>query len=221
MMRVMVHVCLVLATFSACGQSSNEPTGSICGMVQDENGAPASFVKVVAKYVGPGGHTGSNPMSKTDQFGHYCVANLVIGDYVMSADDPEKGYPQMETLFYSSHSLNAKITITSQTLEGHADWQIPYKAGFLTVHLTDARTGKQIIPMFFNLVVRSRRDVGFMRGSSRSTMALLVPPNEDIDFTVSAPGYGEWPGDGTQGRLVNLLPGTTQDFAIALQPIDP
>jgi hypothetical protein len=29
MMRVMVHVCLVLATFSAYGQSSNEPTGSI------------------------------------------------------------------------------------------------------------------------------------------------------------------------------------------------
>jgi hypothetical protein len=192
-----------------------------CGMVQDENGAPASFVKVVAMYVGPGGHSGSNPMSKTDQSGHYCVPNLAIGDYVMSADDPEKGYPQMETLFYSSHSLNAKISVTSQTLEGHADWQIPYKAGFLTVHLMDARTGKQIIPMFFNLVVRSRRDVGFMRGSSPSTMALLVPPNEDIDFTVSAPGYRELPGDGTQGRLVNLLPGTTQDFAIALQPIDP
>jgi hypothetical protein len=219
MMRVIVYVYLLLATFLAYGQSSMEPTGSICGTTLDENGAPAAFVRVVAIYVGA--HSGMYPMGKTDKSGHYCVANVAPGDYVMSADDPEKGYPQIWSIFYDAPSPKPKVSITAQNLQGHADWQIPYKAGFLKVHLTDARTGKQIIPMFFKLVLRSRPDVGFMRGSCASTMPLLVPPNEDIYFTVSAPDHQEWPRDGTIGRLLNLLPGATQDFVIALQPINP
>jgi hypothetical protein len=160
------------------------------------------------------------PVGQTDNLGHYCVANVTLGDYVMSADDPEKGYPSMGSLFYGSSSPKPEVSISAQNLQGHADWQIPYKAGFLKVHLMDAQTGKQIIPMFFNLVLRSRPD-GFMRGSSSSTMVLLVPPNEDIYFTVSAPDHNEWPGEGTKGRLLHLLPGATEDFAIALQPINP
>jgi hypothetical protein len=159
-------------------------------------------------------------MGKTDNSGHYCVPDVSPGDYIMSADDPEKGYPQMGSIFYGSPSPKSKVRIIIQNLQGHADWQIPYKAGSLKVHLTDARTGKRIIPMFFKLVLRSN-DVGFVRGSQVSTMSLLVPPNEDFYVTVSAPDHQEWPGDGTKGRLLHLLPGATEDLAIALQPINP
>ena len=219
MARVVMFVYLLFAMLTGYCQSSIGPTGSICGTTLDEKGAPAAFVRVVAIYVGA--NSGPYSMGETDQLGHYCVANVAVGDYVMSADDPEKGYPQIWSIFYDSPSPKPKVSITAQNLQGHADWQIPYKAGSLKVHLTDARTGKQIIPMFFNLVLRARPDVGFIRGSCASTTPLLVPPNEDIYFTVSAQGYQEWPGDGTRGRLLNLLPGATEYFEIALQPISP
>jgi hypothetical protein len=217
MMRRYVLTTLFFATSLAYGQS-DPLMGSICGIVQDENGAPASFVKVVAIYQGP--HSGLEPFGKTDSTGHYCINNVADGDYVMSAADTEKGYPELGSIFYSVQRPGPEVHIATGNLKGHADWRIPYKAGFVEVALTDARTGKPIIPMFFNLVLQSSPKNGFMRGSSLSTAALLVPPNENIYFTVSAPGYKEWPADGTKGILLNLLPGRTERLAIALQPLN-
>jgi hypothetical protein len=216
MMRLHVLTALLFATTVAYSQSDT-PMGSICGIVQDENGAPASFVKVVAIYDGP--HSGPYPLGKTDSTGHYCIDNVAPGDYFMSAADPEKGYPEMGSIFYSLQRPNLEVHIAMGNLKGHADWRIPYKAGFIEVALTDARTGKPIIPMFFSLVAQSR-PIGFMRGSSASTAALLVPPNENVYFKVSAPGYGEWPADGTKGKLLNLPPGRTERLAVALQPLN-
>jgi hypothetical protein len=219
MMRALMCTCLLFGTISAYSQLSTQPTGSICGTALDESGLPARSIKVVAIYIGP--HSGILPFGKTDEFGHYCVEHVAPGDYFMSADDPENGYPMMGPLFYSLPAPHQIVSISSENPTGHADWKIPYKAGIVQVQLTDARTGKQIFPMFFNLAVRSKPEDRFLRGSGPSTVPLLVPPNEDIYFSVSAPGYQSWPDDGTKGRLLNLLPGTTQNIAIALRPIDP
>jgi hypothetical protein len=50
-MRLHMVATLLFATAVAYSQS-DASTGSICGIVQNENGAPASFVKVVAIYQG-------------------------------------------------------------------------------------------------------------------------------------------------------------------------
>jgi hypothetical protein len=219
MMRVTLCACLLFGTISAYSQVSAQPNGSICGTALDENGLPARSLRVVAIYVGA--HSGGMLIGKTDESGHYCVEHLGPGDYFMSADDPEDGYPMMGSLFYSLRAPQQLVSITSENPTGHADWKIPYKAGIVHVQLTDARTGKQIFPMFFNLAVRFEPENRYLRGSGPSKQPLLVPPNEDIYFTVSAPGYQSWPEDGTKGRLLNLSPGTTQNIAIALRPIDP
>jgi hypothetical protein len=216
MMRHHPLAILLFATSLAYGQPAT--MGSICGTVENENGAPASLVRIVAIY--QGSHTGLYPSGKTDSTGHYCIDNVDFGNYVMSADDPKKGYPEMGPIFYSSQRPNPEVHIAIENLKGHADWRIPYKAGFLEVVLTDARTGKPIIPMFFSLALQSNPKDGFMRGSSVSTAAFLVPPNENIYFTVNARGYREWPGDGTKGKLLNLLPGKTEKLAIALLPLN-
>jgi hypothetical protein len=215
----MMWSCLLFGTISAYSQTSTQPTGSICGTAMDENGLPARSIKVVA--VSVGAHSGGLLIGKTDESGHYCVEHLAPGDYFMSANDPENGYPMMGPSFYSLSAPQQIVSITPENPTGHSDWKIPYKAGIVQVQLTDARTGKQIVPMFFNLAVRSKPEDRFLRGSGPSKEPLLVPPNEDIYFTVNAPGYELWPYDGTKGRLLNLLPGTTQNIAIALRPIDP
>jgi hypothetical protein len=219
MMRIVVYACLLFGTISASGRSATQPTGSICGATLDENGSPARFIKVVAIYVGPEGNSGPPEIGKTDESGHYCIEGLPPGDYVMSADDTEHGYPITARggFFYSEPSPQQKVHITSINLTGHADWQIPYKAGVVKVQLTDARTGKQIPDITFRL---NKRSGGGKTVSSPSTTPILIPPNEDIHFMVSAPGYRLWPGDGTKGALLNLLPGRTQNIAIALRPID-
>ncbi len=134
----------------------------------------------------------------------------------MSANDPEKGYPEMGSGFYSK--ISPKPIHHTGTVASQADWRIPYKAGFLKIHLTDARSGRLIDGMRFDLVVRSRPKGGRRSGSWTSTTAFLLPPNEDVYFTVSAPGYRRWPEDGPKGRLLNLLPGATENLFIALQP---
>jgi hypothetical protein len=216
-MRLHVVTAFLLATTVTYSQSDT-PMGSIYGIVRDENGAPASFVKVVAIYDGP--HSGPFPLGKTDGSGHYCINNVAPGDYVMSAADPEKGYPEMGSIFYSLQRPSPEVHIAIGNLKGQADWRIPYKAGFVEVTLTDARTGKPIIPMFFSLVIQSTPEKGFMRGSTASTAALLVPPKENIYLIVSAPGYGEWPANDTKGKLLNLLPGKTERLVVALQPLN-
>jgi hypothetical protein len=214
MMRIMVYACLLFGTFSVYGRPATPSTGSICGTTLDENGSPARFIKVVAIHEG-----GSTEVGKTDELGHYCVEDLPLGDYVMSADDTDHGYPITVRggFFYSAPTPQQKVHITSINLTGHADWRIPYKAGWVKVLLTDARTGQQIPDMTLSL----NRSGGVLNISRPSTTPILLPPNEDIYlFSVSTPGYQRWPGDGSKGVLLNLLPGTTQSIAIALRPID-
>jgi hypothetical protein len=115
MMRLQMLTILLFATSLAHGQP-DAPMGSICGTVQNENGASASLVRIVAIY--QGSHTGLHPSGKTDSTGHYCIDNLDLGNYVMSADDPEKGYPEMGSIFYSWKRPNPEVHIAIENLKG-------------------------------------------------------------------------------------------------------
>ena len=172
-----------------------------------------------ALYLGP--HTGIQPSSKTDLTGHYCIPDLFPGEYALSATDPDKQYPDMGSMFYAVHLPEPRIELKAGATEEHADFRIPYKAGSISIQLTDARTGKAISSMLFNLDVKSNPEQRYIHGSSDSTVPLLVPPNEDIYLTVTSPGYRTWPDDGTKGRIVNLLPGFKLELKIALQPVQP
>src|SRR4051794_3339345 len=93
---------LLLLMFTArmvLGQSGEDARGSICGSVLDENGLPASHVRIVAM---PSELNGSHGFraSSTDQLGRYCIHGLRLGQYVVSAFDQEKGYPHRGPLFY-------------------------------------------------------------------------------------------------------------------------
>jgi hypothetical protein len=164
-----------------------------------------------------GAHSGGVPVARTDEQGHYCLRKLPLGDYDMTADDPDKGYPSMTSGFFSTTPLRSRVSLSATDLNGQADWQIPYRAGFVGVELVDAQSGKPIVPMFFDLVVQSRPEVGHMYGSTASTTALLVPPNEDVIVTIHASGYREDSDKEPQRTVVNLLPGETKELHIALR----
>jgi hypothetical protein len=208
---------LLLVGSSALGQNSEMQLGSICGTVLNENGSATSSIRVSPFYIGA--HSGGVPFARTDEQGHYCLRGLPFGDYDMTADDPDKGYPSMTSGFFPTTPLRSRLSLSATDLNEHADWKIPYRAGFVKVDLVDAQSGKPIVPMFFDLVVQSRPEVGHMYGSTASTTALLVPPNEDVIVTIHAPGYRKDTDKEPQRTVVNLLPGETKELHIPLQPL--
>lgn len=222
MRGVLPFACWVIAVSSALGQLPSNVSGSICGSVIDENGAPAAHVRVTAMILSPAGHTGGWPVSLTDEVGHYCVMGLELGPYIMSADDKAKGYPQRGDEFFSWSSPDPQVLLTSKNPNVRSDWQIPFKAGFLRFHVTSAETGDAISLVTFKLVVRSRPKLGFETvtipaDTDHRVITLLVPPDEDVLLTVASPGHQSWPHDGS--RIVNVPSGATQDLVIPmLQP---
>lgn len=219
-------VILLLAAALALGQQPIDTTGSICGSVLDENGAPASHVRVVAIQWSPGGHSGGFPGTETSETGHYCIDHLRLGDYEMSAFDNKKGYPQWGIQFYTWDSPAPKVTLTAYDPDAHLDWRIPFKAGFLKLQVFVDHSDDKTVPIRVAVVVPSRPKVGIevsewpLRKGQPGSFTVLLPPGEDVLLTATAPGYRRWPDD-ERGELLNLRSGETKDITIPLTAVTP
>jgi hypothetical protein len=217
MTRVTVTLAFVIAT-SAAAQIPN--TGSICGTVLDENGQPAKHAVVVALYLGP--HSGPLPNAQSDNTGHYCLENVPFGQNIPSVVDLEHGYPNMWNSFYGSRPLGQKSNdvadLSAARPRAVFDFRIPYKAAFLTIHPTDAITGTPKLALIYRVEVQSDPEHRELAGNQKSSEVLLLPPHENILLKVRAPGYREWPYDGSQGYVLNLLPGERKTIDVPLQP---
>ena len=219
-----ICVFLLLHSFFASGQQAADPGGAICGSVLDENGAPASHVYVIAMLQEMFGHTGGYPGTATDDAGHYCVADLSLGKYILSALDEKKGYPKRGLGFYTWSSPDPQVTLTAQEPQANLDWQIPFKAGFLRLHVSVDHPGVQAVPITFDLVVPSRPKLGYesvmtsLRTDPRDSLTILLPPGDDVFLTAMSPGYRHWP-ENERGELLNLRPGETRDITISLVTI--
>jgi len=175
---------------------------------------------MAAVYLGP--HSGLYPASRSDDSGHYCLVNVPYGDNALAADDPAHGYANSQASLYA-RAIDNKVPVNvahlsaehpQATIEVH----IPYKAAFLTVHLTDAITGKPQLALFYELSAQADPQGRYIKGSQSAKDQLLVPPNENVLLKVSAPGYREWPYDNSPGYVLNLLPGEHKTIDVTLQP---
>lgn len=195
-------------------------TGAICGSVFNENGTPASDVRVVAMIQSPGGHSGGYPWRYTDASGHYCFDGLAFGLYVLSADDERKGYPQRGPAFYTWSSPAPRIALTATHPHAALDWQIPFKAAFLRIHVSPGQLTDQATPIAFDLVVLSRPKLGInslvrpLQMAAEGPTTVLLPPGEDVALTATSPGYRQRPGSGEEH--LNLHSGETKDITIRL-----
>jgi hypothetical protein len=145
-----VYLALALAVSSAAQTAGS---GSICGTVLDENGQPAKSILMTAVYLGA--HSGPYPASRSDDSGHYCLVNVPYGNNAPAADDPTHGYPNPQAGFYASGADNKEppnvAHLSAEHPQATIDVRIPYKAAFLTIHLTDAITGKTQSALFYKL----------------------------------------------------------------------
>lgn len=203
------------ATF---GQSAETVRGSICGLILDENGLPASHVRVAAIELAPGGHSGGYPSSFTDQSGRYCIQGLELGEYVLSADDKAKGYPHRGPLFFSWQTPDPKVKLTLQSPDEHADWQIPFKAGFVKIQTPEMQPGNQSDLVSFLFQVPSRPRVGTMVVGppipAGPLLSFLLPPDEDVLLKVTCADGSQWPEDSGEGKLLHVSSGATENITL-------
>ena len=191
-----------------------QQTGTICGSVRDEHGAPAAGVLVEAMDAGRG-HSGLMPNYVTDAHGDYCVRDLLFGDqFMLTANDPAKGYPAMWVMFYAEHSPVSGVALTPSAPNAVVNWSIPYKAGFLYVRVTDAQTGKPVKDVSEELAVSGEEQNRWIRGGLGSPV--LLPPDKTVLLTVKAAGYQNWPAQGAKPLLVT--PGAVVKLEVELTP---
>lgn len=206
--------CALAGTVIAHGQSS-AAGGTICGTLYDENGQPSAATGVAARYIGP--HSGPYPTGRTDASGHYCIKGVSFGQYVVYASDEEKGYPDQDTQSYAPHSPDSRVSLSAANPNGRVDGHIPYKAGFLSIHLTESGSGKPLKGMAVDLVLRTDPEHRYMHIRTSSDQILLVPPNQDVYINVTSPGFETWPHDGSRGLLLNFLPGQKRGLTVSLR----
>lgn len=123
--------------------------------------------------------------------------------------------------FFSWRSSDSVVLLTSQNPSVRLDWKIPFKAGFLRLHVPGSRTGSESSPMTFRLVVRSRPQLGMTSLTipghmEERVITLLLPPDEDVLLTLSSPGHLSWPEDESDGMLLHLGSGATENLMVPL-----
>jgi hypothetical protein len=217
-MRI-AFLLLMLTTRLVFGQPSEGVRGSVCGSVLDENGSPASHVRVTAiRQPGPGGASIGLLFSFTDQRGRYCIRSLELGEYVMSAYDEEKGYPHRGPLFYFWQTPDPKVQLSSLNPDARADWQIPFKAGFVKIQTLEIRTSNQTERVSFLFQVRSRPQGGALGVGppipAGRLLTFLLPPDEDVLLTVTCADGHKWPDDAGAGKFLHVSSGDTENITL-------
>src|SRR3978361_364797 len=114
----LTYACLATSAFA-----QNRALGSICGNALDERGSVASSVSVAALPIG--GFEGPIRGTKTDEHGHYCIAGVNPGRYVVTAADEKKGYPLLLESFYFDSQAGSTANVVAQSVVTY-DFRIPY-----------------------------------------------------------------------------------------------
>lgn len=215
MPRCLSAVVVCVASF-VCGYALSAQEGSICGTVHDEKGALAAHVHLTAFYMGA--HSGPEDNTVTDGEGKYCMVGVRPGEYMLTADDPAKGYPQVQAMFYASTKLGTAVTISAESPHVVVSWKIPYKAAWLHVDAHDRVTGKPVKAIGIGLVIRGNEN-RWQRGNFANN-TVLMPPNEDVLVKVSAGGYRPWPNDQPNGMPIAMSSGASRTLDVELEPLN-
>ena len=183
---------IALLTAAAAAQQSEEPPriGAIYGVVVGRDGQPAPNLRLTAlplELI----LSGILPTTKTDSEGKYRFEKLQLAKYTVYASDEDAGYPASYGTFHFGDTPLRAVKLTTEHPEAEFRVDLPPKAGFLQIHLTNRNTGAEIKNMRVKMVwagYPNRR----LESSSSSSQVLLLPPDREILLHVSSDGFNAW-----------------------------
>ena len=185
-------ILLVLQTMSAQTQQDDHPPriGVIYGVVVGRDGQPAPNLRLAAFPDGVA-IAGILPATKTDSVGRYRFEKLPLGRYIVYPHDEEAGYPEYSSSFYSGNTEFPKVALTQESPETELRLDLPSKAGFLQIHLTNRSTGGDIRTMRVKLVLADNPN-RLISTSCYSNKVLLLPPGQAVLVHLTSDGFGAW-----------------------------
>lgn len=212
--RVFNLLAGVLLVGSVCAQDR----GIVTGTVLDEHGSPVVKAKVLITEKGTPFMHRVLQFHETDADGHFRVAHVPWGTYIVTVGKEDAGYADTGLGLYCSNAYPI-VVLTEDSPTDDVTLRIGPKAGVLAVApVTDQLNGKEIRSASITLRCIGNNDLFIT--TSTTVGHLLVPPLTAVEVTISAPGYKSWPAPDqatTEGRIL-LRPEQTQKLEVALQP---
>lgn len=190
-----------------------QPTGAIYGVVIGRDGQSAPGVRLTAY---PQGVViaGMLPATKTDSAGRYRFEKLQLGRYTVFAHDEDAGYPDASATFYATDTPSREVNVTAEHPEAEFRVDLPPKAGFLQIHLTELGSGAEIRTMRVKLVWADDAN-RLLSSSSYSNRVLLLPPDKDVLLHVTSDGFSAW------DQSIHLRSEERVTLNVHLEPLTP
>jgi hypothetical protein len=217
-MKLLTFGCLLLLTTAAEQQpDAARPDGSIYGVAIASDGQLAKRVGLTAMPLGVPLST-VLPNTTTNDRGEYRFVHLPWwGRYTVYAEDEEAGYSSFSTGGYGQ-TQPPEIEITSARREAELRVNLPPKAAFLRVHLTNGRTGALVSGMKITVMYDTNPPSLAFGMSCFSTKAVLLAPDRNVLIHITSDGFREWKGSLGKGKVLHLASGSQLTLDVKLDP---
>ena len=210
---------LLLITGAAQQHDGPRPKGAIYGIAIGQDGYPAKGIELNAEPLGVFVFRNVLPYAKTNDAGEYRFDNLDWGRYTVYAEDERAGYSRIST-GPAGDSHPAEVKVTPERPEAEFNVNLPPKAGFLEIHLTNRRTGVDISGMQIAVMRMEDPESPLFTMSCHSNHDVLVQQDKNILLHVTSDGFLEWDESIGRGKPLHLPTGTRLTLAVELEPSD-
>jgi len=215
------HVSLALLMVIS---ATSADAAKIKGTVVDQNGMPVAHMVVEATPLDMG-TSGGLPRTITDETGHFALTVVSgrtsegrpYGQRWAIYPHSDKGggyYPDLSSRFYKTDKSYAEhVTLTEEKPEAEVQIRLGPKAGALTGHVTDSRTGATLMPEFeFAWASEPSNRMGIRM---RDPYRILLPADTDVRLVVQCEGHESWIYPG----VINIGSGQDMKLDIKLEPL--
>jgi hypothetical protein len=209
---------LLLATAVAQQHDELRPKGVIYGVAIGQDGQPAKGIDLTA-YPWGVGLGAMLPHVKTNDKGEYRFEDLPWwGRYTVYAEDEEAGYSSFSTGPDLGDGHAAEVELVPEHPEAEFRVNLPPKAGFLEVHLTNRKPGNAISAMRIALMSAANPVSPLFTMSCSSKQVVLIPPETNLLLHVTSDGFREWAESTGKGKPIHLVSGSRLTLDVQLEP---
>jgi Carboxypeptidase regulatory-like domain len=201
----------IVIFFFVCAPITAQETGSIRGIVVDQDGVPVADAEVNASPVGGWRTVRALQYVETDSSGHFSIGELALGKWAVFVKKEQAKYADTSASFYSDNVFPiAALTPAAPVAEVRV--QLGPRAGLLTGSVTNAANGAPVSAGF--TLTRAAAPDEWLGTSAPAEYRILLPSSTDVLVEVSEPGFTTW----SPGHPLRLQPGAEVRMDIQLEP---